>query len=255
MARDINLGPTGGPFVNIQENSGDLDITGASDVDLNGANLTNAGIKRGFDTIDVFTADGTFDASNVDKAFVEVVGGGGGGAGEVSGDPIGGAAGGGGGYAAAVVDLSATNSITVTVGTGGAGGASGENPGSNGGNTTFGTLVETGGGNGAPAAVPDATSPTAAGSGITGDITIDGGRGESKVGGYTNTGSAVEGAAGGGTVYSNGTASPKPASTPTTVNGFNGDSPGGGGSGGVTTGGNGSSAGGDGADGIVIVRY
>lgn len=30
MARDINLGPTSGPFVNVQENSGSLDVTTAS---------------------------------------------------------------------------------------------------------------------------------------------------------------------------------------------------------------------------------
>lgn len=204
MARDINLGPTGGPFVNIQENSGDLDITGATDVDLNGANLTNGGIKEGFDTIDVFTADGTFDSSNIDKAIVEVVGGGGGGgyrptpSGAYTDMPASGG-GGGGGYAKSLVDLSTTSSVSITVGAGGAGGTSSSIDGSNGGGSSFGSSVTANGGSGGSGAVEGNTAAAGGRGGTsTGTISVRGSTGES---GYT-TGSVVVSGNGGGTQLS-----------------------------------------------------
>jgi len=42
-----------------------------------GGSLTGSSVQGGFSNIEVFESDGTFDASNVDRAFVEVVGGGG----------------------------------------------------------------------------------------------------------------------------------------------------------------------------------
>jgi hypothetical protein len=175
MPRDINLGPTGGPFINLQENNGDLDISNATNVDLNGATLTNANVG-GFDSVEVFEADGTFDASNVEAVFVECVGGGGGSSGirGVNGGCHAGGGGGGGGYAAGFVDVSATSSVPITIGTGGAGGASGNNAGGAGSNTSFGTNIEASGGEGGS---PPPAGQASSGGGVSGDILTPGGEG------------------------------------------------------------------------------
>jgi hypothetical protein len=263
MARDINLGPTGGPFVNIQENSGDLDITGATDVDLNGANLTNAGITEGFDTIDVFTADGTFDASNVDKLLVEVVGGGGGaGAFDATTETFGtSGGGGGGGYARAIKDVSNTTSISVTVGSGGAGGT-GTSNGSAGGDSIFDTttqVIGNGGGGGASAPTGSATSSGGSGGGGQGDVVVSGqpgGSGDSIDTAVSQDVFSITSSEGGDSVYGHG------AEQQIVVNdilsGVNGNQYGGGGGAPINADGStfGSSpSSGSGAQGIVIVRY
>ena len=95
-----------------------------------------------------FTASGTWTAPvNATWVYVEAIGGGGGGG---RGTSIG-AGGGGGGFNASLFRASDVgNSVTVTIGAGGAGIASlgGSNPGSDGGNTTFGALVTAYGGKG-----------------------------------------------------------------------------------------------------------
>jgi hypothetical protein len=256
MARDINLGPTGGPYVNLQENSGDLDITGATNVDLNGASLTNGGITEGFDTIDVFEADGTFDASNVDFVYVECVGGGGG-AGDIdiTTETVGTAgAGGGGGYAAAYKDVSATSSITVTVGAGGTTAASG-------GDSTFQTstqVIGNGGGGGTSAPNAGSLSGGSGGSG-QGDITIpggDGGDGNSTTDAINDDAVSVTGANGGDSVLGSGGAAVSDVNSIT--NGLPGKQyGGGGGSGAMAVGATGtqSDLSATGAQGVVIVYY
>jgi len=251
MARDINLGPTGGPFITLQENSGDLDITGATDVDLNGANLTNANVG-GFDSVEVFEADGTFDASSVDTVFVECVGGGGGGGGLVNNgtDTVAvGGGGGAGGYSASYIDVSAESSITITVGSGGA-------PESPGGDTSFGTFVTANGGGAGD--VADGNRPGGgSGGGGTGDIVISGGDGSD---GDTSQDSysvdpQVSGGMGGDSQYGSG--APLTVQIGEVVSGLNGSRYGGGGGGCINGfGGTGIDlTGGSGAQGVVIVYY
>lgn len=205
MPRDINLGPTGGPFINLQENNGDLDISNATTVDLHGATLTNADVG-GFDSISVFESDGTFDASGVDTAFVEVIGGGGGGGyrGAPSGsytDMPGSGGGGGGGYFAGYIDISTTSSVSVTVGDGGSGGTASNPTGGLGEISRFGSFIQAGGGGGGMPAVEGETiaeggAPGTEGSGEVG-IKQTGGRGGT---GYTD-GSIVVAGAGGSSQY------------------------------------------------------
>ena len=251
MPRDINLGPTGGPFINLQENNGDLDISNATNVDLNGANLTNANIG-GFDSVEVFEADGTFDASNVDTVFVECVGGGGGGA-SVDGNQdsyeVGGG-GGGGGYAADFVDVSGTSSVSVTVGDGGAGATSGNTAGDDGGNTSFGSSVVANGGQGGPKATIDSLGGGGGGFGGVGAITIDGEVGE---GSFTSSTVPTIGktSAGGDSYYGYGGKSYR-FDIPV-LNGEGGSGYGGGGAGAITD--SAEQDGGPGTSGIVIVYY
>jgi hypothetical protein len=229
-----------------------LDITGATNVDLNGASLTNGGITEGFDTIDVFEADGTFDASNVDKAFVECVGGGGGGGGFVDNgvDTVAvGGGGGGGGYAASYIDLSAESSVTITVGSGGT-------PETSGGDSSFGTFVVGNGGAGGTAA--DQNRPSGgSGGGGSGDITVSGGDGsdgDTSQDSYS-TAPQVTGGGGGQSLYGAGAKTTVQIGNP--VSGADGLKYGGGGGGAVNgTGGTGIGfSGGSGGVGIVIVYY
>jgi len=155
-------------------------------------------------TIEVFEADGTFDATGIDDAYVECVGGGGGGgyrptpSGSYT-DMPGSGGGGGGGYCASYVDLSASSSVTVSVGSGGSGGTSTSIGGEDGGNSSFGGFVEAGGGEGGSGAVENETAALGGetGTDIKGDIQISGGQAGS---GYT-TGSVVVAGSGGSTVY------------------------------------------------------
>ena len=147
--------------------------------------LSMVPMAGGFENIQTYDSAGsyTFDATNVDKAFVEVIGAGGGsGAIEtVEGDTNSSNAGGGGGYAAAMVDLSGTNSVPVTVGAGGVAGDAASTPdGGDGGNSSFGTYAEAEGGNGGPSSEYSdwwSTGYSQGGEGLTGDILIPGGDG------------------------------------------------------------------------------
>jgi hypothetical protein len=191
-----------------------------------------------FSNIDTFESNGTFDASNVDFAFVEVVGGGGGGGGNTSRDGAG-SGGAGGGYAFGFVDLSGTSSVTVTVGGGGFGAGSGGGDGGNGGSSSFGTFMSaTGGGGGVSTFL---LPPPTGGSGSGGDVNTNGGTG----GVGASDGTGFLGGNGGDSVYGGG--APGQNSLPVAADGFG-------------SGGHGTSQGnfrdaGDGTGGIVIVRH
>lgn len=128
--------------------------------------------RRGFDSVQVFETDGTFDATDIDSVFVEAVGGGGGGGGLTSSSNGTASGGGGGGYAASFIDVSADTNVAVTVGSGGSGGTP---SGGAGGDSTFKSLTA----NGASGGIEPSGSTVDGGSGGggTGDIVIPGGDG------------------------------------------------------------------------------
>lgn len=210
--------------------------------------------SRGFDSIEVFEADGTFDATGVSGAYVEVVGGGGGSAGVtgLSGNIQAGGGGGGGGYAADYVDLTNTNSVAVTVGKGGAGGSSGDNDGSSGSASSFGTSVEAAGGGGGKV---EPSGLASGGSGVFGSVQIAGGDGGDAIGHTGATNIIAPAPSGGGTQLSPSTRSQVSyeGSALTTAN--SGIPYGAGASGPLIIDASISEPGETGADGIVLVHY
>lgn len=208
----------------------------------------------GLQSMQVFTANGTWTKpAGVTKVKVTIIGGGGGGGGtqtlNVCGaGGYGGSAGGYGGSAAIkFIDVSAISSETVTVGTAGTGGAAGTNNGSNGGTSSFGSHCSAPGGPGGPYPASSAVVPPAITTATGGDINLssqsgDGPRVTGAVGTYFGGwgGSSILGS---GATYQGYVTADHPR-TPA------------GGYGGGQGGGNGSAAdeGGDGTAGIVIVE-
>ena len=95
----------------------------------------------------VFTSSGNWTKpSGVRKVLVEVYGGGGGGGGTSFSMGTGG--GGAGGVAIKLIDVTSVSSVSVTVGAGGAGGTPANQPGGNGGSSSFGTYCSATGGSG-----------------------------------------------------------------------------------------------------------
>jgi hypothetical protein len=237
---DVEIQPEGGtPFTFADSPSDPTDV----------ARLQDTG---GFDTIEVFESDGTFDASNVDSALVECVGGGGGGA-SVDGNQANyevGGAGGGGEYAASLVDLSASSSESVTVGDGGSGATSGNTAGADGGASSFGSLVSANAGSGGPTATTNSLVGGLGGSGGVGDILAPGGNGQ---GSYTSSATPTEvtTSAGGDSRYGTGGNMIRFGIPP--LNGDDANGYGGGGGGPVTEATQ--RDGGNGTAGVVIVRY
>jgi hypothetical protein len=241
---DVEIQPFDGTQYKFAQSPSDpVDVARLQDVDDN--------------TIEVFESDGTFDATDIDTAYVEVVGGGGGGGDNVDDGSSTiqiNSGGGGGGYASGAVDLSSETSVSITVGAGGA-------ANSTGGNSSFGTLVEaTGGGAGKSATGVGLYDGGIGGTGTTGDVTIPGGDGDDGISTTDDRPNVVLGtsATGGGTVYSNGSPTQELLENISSIQpGKDGEKYGGGGGGAINISGNISSAdsGGAGADGIVIVRY
>jgi hypothetical protein len=192
----------------------------------------------GLRSVQVFTADDTWNKpAGITRVVIEVCGGGGGGGGAAASES--GSGGAGGGYSKKLVDVSAISSETVTVGTGGAGGAAGNNNGSAGGTSSLGAHASaTGGGGGTSTGGFDPGG--AGGSGSSGDINLDG-----SAGGHSDGGAAVVGVGGNSFLGGGGLGDVQAAG------GVGGDYGGGGGGGGGGTAT--ARAGGDGADGVVIV--
>ena len=210
-----------------------------------------------FDTVEVFEADGTFDASGVTLAWVEVVGGGGSGGSWIDSSSSVNAvlgSGAGGGYAAGYVDLQGTDSVAVTVGAGGTAPTSGSSTeAGNAGNTSsFGSDIEASGGDGADGFVDVATG----GTGVSGPIAIDGQNGVRR---FVDTDIIIRGSEGGDSVLGSGGASNGPEGDETSFGfgGIDGSGYGGGGSGAIAQSPDAGNdyIGGDGADGVVIVHY
>lgn len=206
-----------------------------------------------FQTVNVFTASGSYSKPDGLK-FVEVIvvggGGGGGGVGPTGGTERASSGGGGGGGSSIKFIPASTLSAseTVTVGAGGTGGADGSTNGSTGGTSSFGThATATGGGGGEAQTASAATTvrnPGAGGLGASGNINMAGGPGTTGVLyasnriGFGNGGNSSMG--GGGRAISDTAA--------------NGGPYGGGGTGMNINISTAAASGGDGADGIVIVK-
>lgn len=193
----------------------------------------------------VFSSTGTTTFTvplGVGKVEVEVQGAGGGGAGSS------GAAGGGGGYCYKIVDVSATTSVQVFVGSGGAAGTTG-GAGSTGTWSTFGTngfYCSANPGNGG-AILGNPESGGAGGTATGGDINQTGG------GGMVGSAATSNGVGGMGGSSHWGGGGPGIYRSTGASNGNAGGNYGGGGGSGVALTGN--SDGGAGAQGIVIVRW
>jgi hypothetical protein len=128
----------------------------------------------GLQSVQVFTASGTWTKpAGITKVRVRLVGGGGGSAGcDSTGAGGSGAA---GGYSEEFIDVSGTSSESVTIGAAGAAGSSGNNAGGAGGTTSFGAFLSaTGGGGGV---VESASEGASGGVGTGGDINLTGGGG------------------------------------------------------------------------------
>ncbi len=195
----------------------------------------------------------------VTKVWVTVIGGGGGGGGVASGAVAassgGGGGGGGGGGARRLVDLTALEEVSVTVGAPGAGGKSSNGwDGLNGGASSFGEFCSaTGGlggiGSGSGLTTPSAFSGAGGGIGSGGDLNVRGcGGGDGTVMQYSATSLCV-GGNGGGAAFFGGGVDGGSVGQPQ-----NGSSPGEGGPAAAAAGGT-VFSGGDGAPGIVIIQW
>ena len=197
----------------------------------------DAGGGGGLQSVQVFTASGTWTKpAGITKVKVTVVaGGGGGGAGNVGN--ISGTGGGAGGAALEFIDVSGTSSETVTVGAGGAGGASNGASGGSGSTSSFGSFCSATGGTGGTSATSSTGGAGGAGSGGDANHTGgDGGGSTAAADGGGNGGSSIFGGAGMKTGNANGDA----------ANGY--------GSGGAGASNGGGFTGGAGKAGIIIVE-
>ena len=130
----------------------------------------------GFQSMQVFTASGTWTKPTGITTIRVIVTGSGGGGGAGAADDNMGASGGAGGTAISVIDVTSNASETVTIGVVGGGGASG-NSGGGGGSSSFGSLVvATGGGGGNMSGTAD-YNMNAGGVGTTGQFLLHGGAG------------------------------------------------------------------------------
>ena len=148
--------------------------------------------------IQVFTSSGTYTkTTGAVTAVIEVMGGGGGGAGSSGGTN--GTGGSGGGYAKKRISLTGVTTETVTIAAAGTGGV-GTTDGAAGGTSSFGSHVSaTGGGKGKYMVDSDV-----GGTGVGGDINIQGGRGSANFGGNSLLGTESAFTLAGGTVTGTG---------------------------------------------------
>ncbi|MDO9550556.1 MAG: PKD domain-containing protein [Methanoregula sp.] len=152
-------------------------------------------VVRSFTTSTTWTAP----AGVTSVEYLVVAGGGGGGGTSSYATAYGGGGGGAGGFrTGSVYTVTPENSYDITVGAGGAGGATGANPGTNGGNSVFGTITSIGGGYGAGSdSKMDGGSGGSGGGGVRDGKGGSRERGQGYVGGDGNRNSYLSGGGGG----------------------------------------------------------
>lgn len=250
------------------------DVVGpASAVDENIAvfdGLTGKLIKDGGSSdfgligVQTFAVPGNFTyhkSAGTRRVYVEIQGGGGGGGGAVSpgaGDISAASGGGGGGYVGILLQSDFDNA-PIVVGDRGDGGAAGNNPGTNGGDSSFtqpvGVVTYTGSGGvggtaGTAVTPPSTTDSVAGGAASAASVTLPGQRSQF---GYNISTSACT-AGSGGTSYLGRFGTGGRVSVAGTANtGAAASGKGAGGGGGISSSGGGDAAGGNGSEGIVKV--
>lgn len=195
-AIDVVLGGVAGAFDTLAELATGLatKLTAASNLSDVANAVTarsNLGVKN--QTVQIFTASGTWTKpAGCTAVLAEVIGGGGGSggvaatiAGQISVSPGAGS----GGYSRKLITAPGATE-TVTIGAGGAAGAAGNNNGSTGGTTSFGAHCSATGGvhsNGGAATAANAnTTGGAGGVGSGGDLNIKGQAGDTSLGHGSN---------------------------------------------------------------------
>lgn len=209
----------------------------------------------GFQSVQVFTSNGTWNRpTGITKIMIKCKGGGGGGGGGYT-DSHSGTGGAEGGTAVEFLDVSSTASASITVGAGGAAGAAGNNGGSGqtdggtGGTTSFASICSATGGHGGfifgqqYSSNDDIGRPALGGLGANGNLNI---RGSSSTPTNRITGHFT--GSGAGTGSGKGVTGASTAGTDAIANS------GGGGAGGTYGNGGNSGAGGVGGSGYVIVE-
>jgi len=214
----------------------------------------------GLQSMQVFTASGTWTKpSGVTKVRVIVTGGGGGGGQGNATDGAsgtGGAGGGGGATAIKIIDVSSVSSVSVTVGAAGSGATSNVTGGS-GGTSSFGSYCSATGGSGGESSETAGYNSTASGgqrgTATGGDINLEGTKGAEGMGSGTTSVAIGIGGEGGASYWGANVAEYR-GDTVVSGQGQPARQYGVGGSGGGETNNNGTSNGGNGGSGVVVVE-
>jgi len=186
--------------------------------------------------------------AGVSKALVAIAGGGGGGGGATSSTGAAGGGGGGGCTGIRLCDVSATPTVSVTIGTGGAGGIA-NNAGTAGNTSSFGSFITAGGGLGGSQSTGGSAISGGGGTASTGaDFAIPGSAGRYSL---VVAGTVTAGGVGGDSGLGKGAGAPNISGTPTSQFTGTAGTNGAGGSGGVAY--NASATGGAGGAGVAII--
>ena len=172
--------------------------------------LSWASASAGFNSVQVFTASGTWTKpTDITKVIVEVQGAGGSGTRHTTGQYV--CSGAGGGYGKKFLDVTNIDTVTVVIGAGGASQTSATSAGNAGGLSSFikatgsGSFTDIIGNGGAGGVITGHGTSAAGGTGTGGDINIQGGRGYIWGGEGSNTGGSFLGVAGISGSYDTGT--------------------------------------------------
>lgn len=131
----------------------------------------------GLSSVQTFTSSGTWTKpTGITKVMVEVQGAGGSGCSPTAPNDTFSTAGAGGGYAKKLIDVSSISTATITVGTGGASISAYSGAGNAGGNSIWSDGTNTVTGNGGSGGANSTYASVAGGTGVNGDVNIQGQR-------------------------------------------------------------------------------